>query len=79
MEATEEPIATSLPEILATTSEPGATADATSSPLKVVATFSVLGDLVQNVAGDLIELKTLAPPAADAHTFEPSPADGTVT
>jgi len=43
--------------------------------LKVVATFSTLGDLVQNVGGDRIELKTLVGPGQDAHTFEPVPAD----
>jgi ABC-type Zn uptake system ZnuABC Zn-binding protein ZnuA len=41
----------------------------------VVASFSVLGDLVQNVAGDAIEVQTLVGAGADAHTFEPSPAD----
>jgi len=65
---------TSQPAASAPTTEPGATAVA-GSPLKVVATFSVLGDLAQNVAGDLVELKTLAPAGADAHTFEPRPAD----
>lgn len=42
---------------------------------KVVATFSVLGDFVQNVGGDRIELRTLAGPGADTHTYEPTPAD----
>ncbi len=44
--------------------------------LHVVATWSILGDLVRNVGGDRIELTTLVPAGADAHTFEPSPADG---
>ncbi|MDQ5852968.1 MAG: zinc ABC transporter substrate-binding protein, partial [Chloroflexota bacterium] len=56
--------------------DPGAATAATGRKLKVVATFSVLGDLVRNVGGDLIELSTLVPPGGDAHTFEPSPADG---
>jgi zinc/manganese transport system substrate-binding protein len=43
---------------------------------KVVATFSVLGDFVQNVAGDKVELVTLVGPDGDAHTFNPAPADG---
>ena len=43
--------------------------------LKVVATFSVLGDFVQNVGGDRIELTTLAKPGVDTHTYEPTPAD----
>ena len=50
------------------TSEPGATTATAGAPLKVITTFSVLGDLVGNVAGDLVELKTLVPPGADAHT-----------
>lgn len=43
--------------------------------LKVVATFSILGDLVQSVGGDKIELHTLVGPGGDTHTFEPSPSD----
>ncbi len=59
-----------------TEAEPAAATAATGRKLKVVATFSILGDLVRNVGGDLIELTTLVPPGGDAHTFEPSPADG---
>jgi zinc/manganese transport system substrate-binding protein len=44
-------------------------------PLRVVASFSILGDLVTNVGGPDIELTTLVGPNADAHVFEPSPAD----
>jgi zinc/manganese transport system substrate-binding protein len=47
-----------------------------SGKLKVVATFSVLGDLVHNVAGDQVDLVTLVGPDGDAHTFEPAPTDG---
>jgi zinc/manganese transport system substrate-binding protein len=42
----------------------------------VVATFSVLGDLVHNVAGDQVDLVTLVGPDGDIHTFEPAPTDG---
>ncbi len=48
---------------------------AQSEPLKVVTTFSVLGDLVQNVAGDNVDLTVLVGPDADSHNYEPSPAD----
>ncbi len=46
-----------------------------ATPLNVVATFSVLGDLTQAVGGDNIQLTTLIGPGVDAHTFDPSPAD----
>lgn len=42
---------------------------------KVVATFSIIGDLAQRVGGDLIELMTLVGPDSDAHVYEPRPAD----
>ncbi len=44
--------------------------------LPVVATFSVIGDLVRNVGGDHVALTTLVGPGTDTHTFNPSPADG---
>ncbi|MBM6594894.1 metal ABC transporter substrate-binding protein [Microvirga pudoricolor] len=43
--------------------------------LKVVATFSILGDIVKNVGGDRIEVKTLVGPNGDAHVYSPTPAD----
>lgn len=45
------------------------------APLTVVATYSILGDLVANVGGDNINVVTLVGPDGDAHTFEPTPAD----
>ena len=45
--------------------------------LRVVATFSILGDFVQNVGGDRVEVKTLVGAGRDAHEFQPSPADAT--
>lgn len=47
----------------------------TSHKIKVIATFSVVGDFVQNVAGDKVELKTLVGLGNDVHEFEPSPSD----
>ena len=44
--------------------------------LPVVATFSILGEVVRIVGGDAVALKTLVGPDGDAHTFEPSPRDG---
>lgn len=51
------------------------TAPAYARPLNVVASFSVLGDIVKEVGGDSIMLKVLVGPDGDAHTFEPRPAD----
>ena len=42
--------------------------------LKVVASFSILADLVRNVGGDRVEIVTLVGPDADAHAFAPTPA-----
>ena len=50
--------------------------DAANQPkVRVVATFSILGDLVKAIGGDRVELTTIVGPNADAHTFEPKPAD----
>ena len=43
--------------------------------LKVLATFSILGDFVKNVGGDRIEVATLVGPNSDAHVYAPAPAD----
>lgn len=44
-------------------------------PLKVVATFSILGDLVAVIAGDKVELTILVGPDSDGHLYQPSAAD----
>ncbi|MET0429875.1 MAG: metal ABC transporter substrate-binding protein [Microvirga sp.] len=44
--------------------------------LKVVATFSILGDMVKAIGGERTEVKTLVGPGGDAHVYAPSPADG---
>jgi ABC-type Zn uptake system ZnuABC Zn-binding protein ZnuA len=41
--------------------------------LKVVATTSIVSDVVQNVGGERIALTTLMPLGADPHAFEPTP------
>lgn len=48
---------------------------ASASTLNVVASFSILGDMVHEIAGDKITLTTLVGPDGDAHDFEPSPID----
>jgi zinc/manganese transport system substrate-binding protein len=44
-------------------------------PLRVVASFSILADMVGEVGGDGVEVTALVGPDADAHVFQPSPAD----
>src|SRR6202140_609539 len=44
--------------------------------IKVVATFSVIGDMIANVAGDKVDLVTLVGPGGDTELFKPSLADG---
>jgi zinc/manganese transport system substrate-binding protein len=46
-----------------------------AEPVKVVATFSILGDLVRNVGGDNVAVTTLVGPDSDAHVYSPTPAD----
>ena len=41
----------------------------------VVATFSILGDLVKNVGGDRVEVSTLVGPNGDVHVYLPTPGD----
>jgi len=43
--------------------------------LRVVATTTIVGDVVARVGGDAIQLTVLLPPGADPHTYEPTPAD----
>jgi len=43
--------------------------------LKAVATFSILGNLVAEVAGDKVDLTVLVGADIDAHTYQPRPAD----
>ena len=42
---------------------------------KVIATISIIGDVVKNVAGDAVNLVVLVGPNGDAHEYEPVPAD----
>lgn len=43
--------------------------------LQVVASFSILADMAREVAGDAAEVHALVGANADAHVFEPRPAD----
>jgi zinc/manganese transport system substrate-binding protein len=43
--------------------------------LKVVASFSILGDFVRNVGGERVSVTTLVGPDGDVHVYTPAPAD----
>jgi zinc/manganese transport system substrate-binding protein len=43
--------------------------------VKVVASFSILGDMVREIGGEHVELTTLVGPDGDAHVYEPTPSD----
>jgi len=48
---------------------------ASAETLKVVASFTVLADVVRQVGGDHVKVTSLVGPNGDPHEFEPSPAD----
>ena len=43
--------------------------------LKIVASFSILGDMVRQVTGDLASVTTIVGPDADAHVYMPNASD----
>ncbi len=45
-----------------------------TSPINIVASFSILGDIMSNVGGDRVRVTTLVGPDSDAHAYEPTPA-----
>lgn len=53
----------------------GFSAAASAKTLNTVASFTVLADVVKQVGGDHVNVKSLVPPNGDPHEFEPSPDD----
>ncbi|MDB5931882.1 MAG: periplasmic solute binding protein [Polaromonas sp.] len=53
----------------------GFAADALPLPLPVIASFSILADLVRVVGAGRVSVASLVGPDEDAHVFEPKPAD----
>lgn len=51
------------------------TAAPSTSKLNVVATTTLVGDVVRQVGGDAIQLTVLLPAGVDPHRFEPTPQD----
>ena len=64
--------ATALVGLSLTAPAPAWSADA---PVPVVATFSILGDMVKRIGGDRVAVTTLVGADGDAHVYHPTPAD----
>lgn len=46
-----------------------------AQPLPVVASFTILADMANQIGGDKIAVATLVGPDGDAHVYQPSPSD----
>lgn len=60
---------------LALAGTPAIAQEKTPDKLKVVATFSILGDFVKVVGGDRVQVTSLVGPNGDAHVYAPTPTD----
>jgi zinc/manganese transport system substrate-binding protein len=61
--------------LLATMSLALMSGTALAAPVEVVASFSILGDMVSEVGGDRVAVTTIVGPNADSHVYEPRPQD----
>ncbi|MEW5867900.1 MAG: metal ABC transporter substrate-binding protein [Chloroflexota bacterium] len=68
--------------LLLTACVPGASPTPPSSPapgkIRVVATTTIVGDVVRNIGGEAIALDVLLPINADPHSFQPTPRDAAI-
>lgn len=62
-----------LPACLPTASPTNQSAN--EMPLSVVATTSIVGDVVKQVGGELVNVTVLLPLGSDPHSYEPAPQD----
>ncbi len=77
-----EPTATaSMAQPTSAPAEPTATASMAqpttvpAAPLMVMASTSIVADVVRQVGGELVQVETIVPIGGDGHNYEPSPAD----
>lgn len=61
--------------LLAGCTAPAAQPPQAGKPLNVIATTTIVGDVINNLGGQAIHLETLLPTGADPHTFQPTPQD----
>lgn len=59
----------------ATSNDQDPLSEASNGRLRVVATTTIVGDVVAQIGGEAIELAVLLPFGVDPHTFEPTPRD----
>jgi ABC-type Zn uptake system ZnuABC Zn-binding protein ZnuA len=65
-----------LVSVLAACAQPGSEgSSAADGRLQVVATTTIVGDVVSQVGGEQIDLHVLLPVGADPHSFDPTPQD----
>ena len=62
---------------LAACSAPAEDVSQRDGKLHVVATTTIVGDVVSQVGGDAVDLTVLLPPGTDPHGFQPTPQDMT--
>lgn len=48
---------------------------ARAEPLRVMTTFTIIADMAAAVAGDAAEVRSLIPPGAEVHNYQPTPSD----
>jgi len=51
------------------------TSPAYAQPVEVVASFSILADITQQVGGERVRVHAIVGPDSDAHVYQPTPAD----
>ena len=51
-----------------------AASDTPDRPIRVVATFSILGDMVSRIGGEHVAVTTLVGPNGDTHVYRPTPS-----
>ena len=50
-------------------------AHAQSAKVEVIASFSILADLIRQVGGERVSVRSIVPMGGDAHVYEPKPSD----
>jgi ABC-type Zn uptake system ZnuABC Zn-binding protein ZnuA len=77
MPALSRVLALVLAALIAAACAPPATPSAAASGgrIRVVATTTILADIVRQVGGDRVTVESLVPKGGEAHTFDPTPSD----